>query len=139
MLSEILAFIVVYLGFFVGYYLSRIAKEEVAVGRRNLIIFQKTISFVILVWFLANSTISLLFKLILTAIFIINEIAIRNDYLLPGIVFGIMPDYALSSLIFIYGLPTGSLLMKDKIKMIFRKTIWFVVFVVLVAIVHIYA
>ncbi len=124
MFTEILALIVSYLGVFVGYGLSNIAKEEVKHGQDNLLKLQKLIGVLAAVWIFysnfpfTNIIIPLVSVLSLISLFYIP----KYNYATLGLLFGVNPDFVTSGLLFIYGFPTGSLMFRDDYFKIIKKT-----------------
>ncbi len=121
MIAELLALIVSYSGIFVGKYLSKIAKEEVEDGRKNLAYLSWILRLSVIIIFLASNNISLSYKILALSLMILAEYIIKDNYSWLGILFGLNPDFLTSSLIFLYGFPKGSL-MKGSYAKILKKT-----------------
>jgi len=128
MFYEILALIVSYFGVFAGFWLSKIAREEVIPGKKNLLLFQKAMFLIILIWFFFFTNLDIAFKVIAVVIFMILDFGFKMHYAIIGLAFGVEPSFVLASLNLLYGFPTGSLLFKEKISGILKKTIWYLIF-----------
>jgi hypothetical protein len=137
MLIELISLIVSYLGVFAGYGLSKIAKEEVSAGERNLLILKRFILIAILIGFFFGTKISLI-AIIAFGIIILLGLYLRQDYAALGIVFGLHTDFVMSSLIFLYGFPKGSLLHKEIPLHIFYRTLSYIIFGFIVLLLRLY-
>ena len=127
MYTEVIALIVSYLGVFIGYGLSKIAKEEVKEGQDNLFYLQIMTSFLIVAWMFYNifpekQPIVIIDAIITLLVLFFVFLIPKYNYALLGIIFGLNPGFVLGSLIFLYGFPTGSLMYKDNYKKILMKT-----------------
>jgi hypothetical protein len=112
---------IAFFGIFCGIILAKIAKEELVEGKKYFHIFKRVaflaLSFLVLYNFLSNDNIlySLLFLIVSTVMFTIQikKLSLTTE-LLTYIIF-IIPYFflqqqlLLSSLLFLYGLPTGTL------------------------------
>lgn len=128
MLIEIISLVVSYLGVFIGLGLSRIAKEEIVPGIKNLNILKKVIFGIALIWFFAFVDMNILYKLIAAALFVILDRYSRTDYPILGLIFGLQPSFVTAVIVFLYGFPTGSLMFKSNPKEVFIKTYIYLIF-----------
>lgn len=122
LLNYSLAAIIAYLGLFVGFILAIIAKEELKAGKKYFLFLQRIILlliFVFLLIFIKLSYILVLLVLVFIMVYLLKRKKEFNElpyiYLILSIIFYLSSkklDLFLieSSLIFLYGLPTGSLL-----------------------------
>lgn len=122
LLSYSLAAIVSYLGLFVGFILAIMAKEEVKPGEKFLILMQKIVLLLIFIFLLIFIDLNYLLVLLILLFIVIysfkrkkhfNEIP--HIYLVLAIIFYLSSKnlnlFTIeSSLILLYGLPTGTLL-----------------------------
>lgn len=115
MLNEILAFIISLLGLFAGLSLRKIAKEEIKPGAKYFKIIREVLFVAILLWFFFFSKIDRTTIVISVILFVILDFGFKNYYAVFGLAFGIAPGFVLSALIFVYGLPAGSLIKKKAI------------------------
>ena len=123
-LNYSLAAIISYLGLSIGLILAIIAKEELKAGKKYFILLQKAILlliFIFLIYFLKFNLINLIIVLLFIFIYLIKYYWNKriNEsfyiYLILSIIFYISSKslnlfIIESSLIFLYGLPTGTLL-----------------------------
>lgn len=126
MIIEILGLIISWLGVFVGFGLKKIAKEEIEPGKKNLSLLQAILFVLILIWFFYAVNVSILYKVVIAVILAVIIYLTKNNYAILGIMFGLNPDLVLSSLIFLYGFPTGSLMKENYVK-IAKKTLIYLV------------
>lgn len=132
MITELIALIIVYLGVFIGFKLSRIAREEIKPGKNYLITLQYILLFAALLWFFfSGSAAELKYKIVIAVVLVAVHLLLKNDYIVLGLVFGFKPDFLMSALVFLYGFPAGSLLYKENYFGVLKKTIVFVVFAVI--------
>ena len=129
MFTEILALLISFSGVFIGRLLKDIAKEEVKEGKSNLTLLQSIIFIIILVWFFYSIQVSILYKIALAILFVVIIYLLKNNYAILGVMFGLLPNFGLSTLIFLYGFPTGSL-MSESHKEVFKKTAVYLVLAV---------
>lgn len=127
-LNYSLSAIISYLGLFIGFFLALIAKEEIRPGKKYFILLQKVILLLIFIFLIVN--IELNYQIILLfLVFAILQIyrtkkefnELPYTYIILAIIFYISSKrlnlfIIESSLIFLYGLPTGSLLTKKSKK-----------------------
>ena len=128
MLIEIIALLISYLGVFVGFKLSEIAKEEIVPGKKNLVILLNGLYILALLWFFYSVPVTLLYKIILAVVLVVVYLLFKKNYSVLGLMFGLNPDFLMASLIFLYGFPAGSLMLKENYVSIIKKTIVYVVF-----------
>ncbi len=128
MLTELIVLLISYLGVFVGFGLSKIAKEEVVPGKKNLVIFSRVLFLIILFAAFYNSPLSLLYQRLIIIMTIAVLYYFKSYYGVLGILFSVNPNFIVSSLIFLYGFPEGSLMHKENISSITKKTIGFLIF-----------
>ena len=127
-LNYSLAVIISYLGLFIGFFLALIAKEEIKPGKKNLILIKKIILLLIFVFLIVNTKLNYQI-IILFLVFAILQIyrtkkefnELPYTYIILAIIFYMASKNTTlfvieSSLIFLYGLPTGSLLTKKSKK-----------------------
>lgn len=126
MLTGLIVIIISYCGLFIGREIGKFTKEEVAFGKKNLALLQSVLFVLILIWFFYAVQLSVVYKILVALFLAVVVYGFKNNYALLGIMVGLNPGYVLSSLVFLYGFPSGSL-MKGSRKEIFRKTwIYFV-------------
>ncbi|MEK6886286.1 MAG: hypothetical protein AABW88_00475 [Nanoarchaeota archaeon] len=132
MIIEIIALLVSYSGVFIGKYLSNAAKEEVKDGKNYLLVFKKSLAFLILSYFFflmewpikmfpLENMFLLFYDLFTFFVILMVLMFLDYDYAIFGVLFGLNPAFLMAFLIFIYGFPTGSL-MKDNYFKILEKT-----------------
>jgi len=138
MLIEIIALIISYFGVFVGFELSKIAKEEVIAGKKNLASLEWALRLFILIMFFALTDFGLLSFVLIMVLIVIIESIFKDNYSWLGLLFGLNPDFLIGSLIFVYGLPRGSLMLEKSYLSILKKTIVFVIIGVIVLFVRKY-
>lgn len=128
LLNYSLTALISYSGLFIGFILALIAKEELKAGKKYFIQLQKIILLLIFIFLIIfiklNYTLFLLIFIIIIGLKKygkkdFNELV--YIYIILGIIFYLSSKNSNllaieSSLIFLYGLPTGSLLYKDKDK-----------------------
>lgn len=142
MLTELFLIIVSYLGVFIGYGLSKIAKEEVKYGIKNIKIVEFILRVALIISFVYFAPISSISKIVTLIIFILTTICIaprnfstsfskrdiyHDNYVPMAILLGVYPSFTLASLVFLYGFPVGSLMNKESYKSLLRKTCLFLV------------
>lgn len=125
MFSEIF---VAYLGVFVGLFLSKIAKEEVSVGKQNLVNLEHLMRLLIIVVFFVILPTTIVNKFVIAVILFVIAMFVKKNYYLFGLMLGMNPDFVMSSLILIYGFPYGSLMHKHSYLGILKKTWPFLLF-----------
>lgn len=146
LLNYSLAAIISYLGLFVGFILAITAKEELKAGRKYFIFLQKIILLLIFVFLLIFVKLNYLLVLLIL-VFIVIYISKRKKefnelpyiYIILSIIFYISSKelnlfVIESSLIFLYGLPTGTLLTrKSKVGSIVNilKNVGFVIIAII--------
>lgn len=128
MITELISLIVSYLGIFIGKLLSKIAKEEIIPGKKNLEVFQTMLFTLILVLFFNLIKMNLTSKIIIAIVLVVIELIFRNQNALVGLLLGLEPTFLMSATVFLYGFPTGSLMHKDNYAKIFKKTVIFLIF-----------
>jgi hypothetical protein len=142
-LNYSLTAVVSYLGLFVGLALAFIAKEELKDGKKYFIFMQKVILSIVFVFLFVFDGLSYILVLLLIGCIVVYYLknylkkkfddVFYNYIILAGVFLFSLKELNLfiieSSLIFLYGLPTGSLYFhKDKKKVAFNmlKNIIFV-------------
>lgn len=142
-LNYSLTAIICYLGLFIGFALAIIAKEELKAGKRYFILLQKIILLLVFIFLLIYIKIDYII-ILLTLTFIIIHL-LKNYfkfnesiyiYIILAIIFylssKILNLWVLeSSLIFLYGLPTGSLLTNKDKKQTFINILKSVIFIII--------
>jgi len=123
-----LAAVIAYLGLFSGFILALIAKEELKEAKKYLIFFQKITLLFIFIFLLVFIKLNYLVVLLIIIFVMIYFLKGRKEFNeLPYIYIILSAIFYLSSrklnlfviessLVFLYGLPTGSLLMKKNWK-----------------------
>jgi|TARA_B100000315_G_C14406958_1_gene509181 hypothetical protein len=133
-----LASIITYLGLLLGIILIKIAPEEQKPGKKYFILFKKMLFFLIvsflLLFFKINLIFSLLVLLSLSVLMLADKIQLEKSFLvyfILGIIFFLSSTtqnlFVIESvLIFLYGIPSASLILKKKnYKDIFVKNLLF--------------
>lgn len=120
-LTYSLTALITFSGLFIGKALAHFAAEEMVAGRKYFLLMHKII-FVVIVALLINALNlnpffrAVIYLVLLAALFFLRMIRSEIIYPLLGLIFffGSKTELfmAISSLIFIYGFPTGSLLAK---------------------------
>ena len=143
-LNYLLAVVICFISIYAGFFLALIAKEELKAGNKYFLVFQKAILAVVVVstiFVIDNVYVSfILLGVLVYFMFIAHHVKDIFIYLLFGVLLYLNSQYGnlflmQSALVFLYGLPAGSLLTfkmirrkKSKIlTSIFMKYIWFVV------------
>jgi len=145
-ISYFLASIIVYLGLLLGAILIKLAPEEQKPGKKYFILLKKILFFIIIIsiLFFYKLNIFLITILIIFVLILILNKKINLEksplvYLLLGIIFYLSSKifnlFVIESvLIFLYGIPASSLIIKLKEKNyyeIFVKNLWFFIPVIL--------
>jgi len=147
-LNYFLASIIAYLGLLLGVILIRLAPEEKKPGKKYFILFKKTLFFLILASLLFFYKVNIILTTILLFFIIILILNKKIDlekssyvYFFLGIIFYLSYFSKIFNLfiietvlIFLFGIPTSSLILKLKKKNyydIFVKNLWFFVPIVL--------
>ena len=141
-LNYFLVSIITYLGLLIGIILIKLAPEEQKPGKKYFILLKKILFFVIIVFLLFSYKINIILTTILlffTIILLLNKkINLENSsrvYFFLGIIFYLSSKvfnlFVIESvLIFLFGIPTSSLIIKLKkrnYKNILIKNLWFFV------------
>ncbi len=143
-LNYLLAVVICFISIYIGFFLALIAKEELKAGNKYLLVFQKALFAIVVVstiFVIDNIYISLiLLGILIYFMFIGHQIRDIFIYLVFGVLLYLNSRYGnlflmQSALVFLYGLPAGSLLAFNMIKSkkkriakhIFTRYIWFVV------------
>jgi len=141
-ISYFLAAIISYLGLLLGIILIKFAPEEQRPGKKYFILFKKALLVLIiaLLFYFLNINSIVLIALSLLLIYLLSNKRITLEstvlvYILFGIIFSLSSKFQdlfliESVLIFLYGIPTASLILKIKKKNyseIFVKNLWFFV------------
>jgi len=123
-----LILIITYLGLAAGIILSYIAKEEIRVGKKYLQLLQKLLLTLIVFFTLYVFSINLIVVIVISVVIVLLLLFIKNIhqqyvYALLGLFYWISSKninffIIISSLIFLYGFPTGSLMRKAEKKSI---------------------
>lgn len=128
LLNYSLTAIISYIGLFVGFILAIIAKEEIKPGKKYFIFLQKLILLLIFIFLLVFIKLNYILVLLILVFIVIYLLKTKKEfnespyiYIVLSVVFylslKILSLFVIeSSLIFIYGLPTGSLLTKKSKK-----------------------
>ena len=127
LLNYSLTAVIAYLGLFVGFILAIMAKEELKAGKKYFLFLQKIILlliFVFLLIYIDSNYILVLLLLVFIIIYLLKRKRKFNElpyiYIILAVIFYLSSKnldlfVIESSLIFLYGLPTGSLMTtKDK-------------------------
>jgi len=127
-LNYFLASIIVYLGLLLGVILIKLAPEEQRPGKKYFSLLKKIILFLIITLFFAYSNLNYVLLLFLIAVLFLillsKKITLESTiliYLLFGVIFSLSSKitnlFVIESvLIFLYGIPTASLIFKIKKK-----------------------
>lgn len=149
-LNYSLTAIISYLGLFIGFLLAVIAKEELKPGKKYFIFLQKIILLLIFIFLVVFIDLNYILVLLILSFIIISVFKRKKEfnelpyiYIILSVIFflssKILNLFIIeSSLIFLYGLPTGSLLTKKSKKetMInILKNVGFVIVSILIAMV----
>ena len=141
-ISYFLASIIAYLGLLLGVILIKLAPEEQKPGKKYFILLKKILFFIIIIsilFFYKLNIVLITILIIFVLILILNKkINLENSirvYFFLGIVFYLSSKIfnlfvIESALIFLFGIPTSSLIIKLKKKNyyeIFVKNLWFFV------------
>ena len=130
MIKLILISIIAFLGSVAGIILARIAKEEIEPGKKYLNILQRVLLFILFIGFLYNTKLSIYSVLAFAIGFIVSTL-IKYKYFYLGIASTLsliahsQLTIFVNSIIFLYGLPYGSLL-KDNKKIIINAILYFI-------------
>ena len=134
-----LASVIAFSGLFMGLLLAHIAKEELKQGKKYFVILQKIILILIMIFLNTKYYILIIASILL--IFILKNYLKKQIPEIPlyYLIFGIIFFFASrnpailaiqSSLVFLYGLPTGTLYYKRKLTMsimeILKNTTFFI-------------
>jgi hypothetical protein len=120
-LNYSLTAVVVYLGLLVGFILAMMAKEEMKDGRRYFVFLQKLILLLVFVFLLVFIRLNYILVLLILVFIVVYLLKRKNElvyiYMILGVIFYLSSKtlnlfVIESSLIFLYGIPTGSLLTK---------------------------
>ena len=123
-LNYSLAALIAYTGLFIGFMLAIMAKEEIKPGKKYFIILQR-ITLLLIFIFLFILIFDFLLLLIITLVYILKKKINFNEspyvYIILAVIFYLSSKnlnlfIIESSLIFLYGLPTGTLLTKKSKK-----------------------
>ena len=129
-LNYSLTALICYIGLFVGFFLAIIAKEELKAGKKYFLFLQKIILLLIFVFLLVFIKLNYILVLLILGLIVVyvakNYFKDKIDdvfyfYIILSIIFYLSSKelnlfIIESSLIFLYGLPTGSLLMRKSKK-----------------------
>ena len=127
-LNYSLVAIISYLGLFIGFFLALIAKEEIKPGKKYFILIKKIMLLLIFVFLIVNTKLNYQIILLFLVFAILQIYRTKKEfnelpytYIILAIIFYMASKNTTlfvieSSLIFIYGLPTGSLLTKKSKK-----------------------
>ncbi len=120
--------VITYLGLAAGIILSYIAKEEIMIGRKYLKLLQKILLSLVVLFVFYFLNINIILVIIISVVILLLLLFIKNIhqqymYALLGLFYWISSKninafIIISSLIFLYGFPTGSLLIKVEKKSI---------------------
>lgn len=119
-LQYTLAAIIAFSGLFVGAYLARATKEEMPTASRYLPWMQKILVIAIVAFFLNILPVNLIIKVLIYALLIVSllKTPLTNMYFLIGFIFFMLANsdhlFTISTLVFLYGFPTGSLFIINK-------------------------
>ncbi|HME86915.1 MAG TPA: hypothetical protein VKE88_00720 [Candidatus Nanoarchaeia archaeon] len=131
MLTELSILIVSYIGIFVGSYLYSVAGQEVIDNKKEIYFFQQLLGIGIAISFLMMLPTTTANKLIAAALLATIVYFTEEYYPLTGLLVGLNPTFLVSSLVFLYGFPRGSLLHNRAYKNVFKKTYLFLILGVL--------
>ncbi len=146
LLNYSLTAVIAYMGLFIGFILAIIAKEELKAGKKYFILLQKIILLLIFVFLLVFIELSYIPILLILAFILISILRSKKEfnelpyiYIILAIIFYLSSKQLNlfiieSSLIFLYGLPIGTLITKKSKKetvMALLKNIGFVLIAIL--------
>lgn len=136
-INYVLSVIVVFLGLIIGIIIAKYTKEELQTGKKYFTLLQKLFLFIISLLLLFFFKLNIIYIIILSILFIIFLFFIKLKkniimYNLLAIVLFISSSKEIyfiyiSSLIFLYGIPTGTLFYykKGNVKKFFKYYVWF--------------
>ena len=125
MLTELSLIIVSYLGIFIGSYLYKVAGQEVVDNKEEIFYFQQILGMAAYVCFAVFLPVPIAEKLIAAALVATLGYFMEDHYPLAGLMVGINPTFLVSSLVFLYGFPHGSLLHTRSFPSVLKKTYMF--------------
>jgi len=107
------SWIIAFLGLICGIFLGKYTKEELKEGKKYFIWLEKAVLFVLILFLLHNVSFSFL-VIIFSFLGILLSRKLNKIYFYLGLTFVLVSDLGVSALIFIFGLPYGSLLYYNK-------------------------
>lgn len=131
-INYFLASLVSFSGLFVGMFLAFYTKEELKQGKKYFVIIEKLLLSLVLFFFLFFYELDMITILVISLLFFVIILVLKFDnypivYIALAIIFYLTQDNnifpLISSLIFLYGLPVGTLIaykMKNKKNDIFK-------------------
>ena len=118
-INQILGIMIIFIGIIIGIILGKITKEELKPGKKYILFFKNVLLagiFVVSIAYSLNIIMSIVLVLILIYLLIFkfkfNDIIVYASF--AFIYFIISKNILLPVLMFIYGFPTGSLMVKVK-------------------------
>ena len=105
--------IIAFLGLIFGIFLGKYTKEELKDGKKYFILLEKAILFVLILFLLYKVSFSFL-VVIFSLLGVLLSRKLNKIYFYLGLTFVLVSDLSISALIFIFGLPYGSLLYHSK-------------------------
>jgi hypothetical protein len=124
MIEYFLLSIVVFLGLVSGLIISHFAREELEAGKKYFVLLQRLLALIILGVFLYSFHVKI--YMIIIALFILStliyqfKVALPVYYVVFGGLFFFSPERLnVSALMFLFGLPSGALVYKDKKSFLF--------------------
>jgi len=128
LLNYSLAALIAYIGLFIGFILAIIAKEEIKPGKKYFILLQKIILLLIFIFLLLFINLKYVVVLLILAFILISILRTKKEfnelpyiYIILAIIFYLSSKnlnlfIIESSLIFLYGVPIGTLMTKKSKK-----------------------
>ncbi len=105
--------LIAFLGLVCGIFLGKYTREELKDGKKYFILLEKSILFVLILFLLYNVSFSFL-VVISSLIGVLLSRKLNKIYFYLGLTFVLINDLSITALIFIFGLPYGSLLYHSK-------------------------
>jgi hypothetical protein len=105
--------LIAFLGLIFGIFLGKYTKEELKEGKKYFILLEKAILFVLILFLLYGVSFSFL-VVIFSLLGVLLARKLDKVYFYLGLTFVLVSDLSVSALIFIFGLPYGSLLYHSK-------------------------
>ena len=108
--------IIAFVGVVAGYYLGKIAKEELKKGKKFLVIIRERLFFITIltsIFYMKNASYSLLVPVLAILYYKIPRKEVAYLLFIP-LYFVLQPNSVITSLIFMFGLPAGALIYEKR-------------------------